>query len=217
MSSRRKPHSSLPAALAVAALSAGLAGGAQAQDQQSLPPAPTGTPLTVHGNVEGPNRLVIVQVCEPQAACRLFFVDTLKQDDVPALVLRQRGQGRPGTDPSVTVQALCAGNWVAAVHAGSGNELSQGLVCGYPTEMAALQAAFSACEKQGGRKCGAGSPLRVSWGRWDGRNLPGRDEAPGKLYDVWTGDGAQRCELDAGKPLACEPATQEILRKAGVL
>lgn len=209
---------SWPRRACAAVLLAALSFAASAQ-QTSTPPSPdpTGTPMTVHGNIEGPNRLAVVQVCEPGGACRLSYVDTLKQDDIPALVMSQRGQGRPGTDPSVTVLALCAGNWVAAVQAGSEAQPVQGMVCGYPTELAALQAAFGSCDKQAGRSCAAEPDVQVSWGKWDGRNLPGRDEAPGKLYSVWDQQGAQVCRLQAGEAKSCNAAAADTLRRAGVL
>ncbi|MEI2417166.1 hypothetical protein V8Z80_13400 [Orrella sp. JC864] len=190
---------------------------ALAQTGQPLPPGPTGTPMTVHGNIEGPSRLAIVQVCEPAGNCQLSFVDTLKQDDIAELVRSYRGQGRPGTDPSVTVLALCAGNWVAAVQARAEPQPAQGMVCGYPTELDALRQAFAACDQQLGRPCAAEPQTQVSWGKWDGRHLPGRDQAPGKLYTVWDQDGAKVCTLQAGQPVSCNAQAADVLRRAGLV
>ncbi len=213
----RRPGFKASAAALAVLFGFGLTHGASAQTDPAPPPNPTGTPMTVHGNIEGPNRLAIVQVCEPGGGCQLSFVDTLKQDDVPELVRRARGAGRPGTDPSVTVLALCAANWVASVRVGDASSPSQGMVCGYPTELAALQAAFTACDKQLGRRCAAEPQAQVSWGKWDGRNLPGRDQAPGKLYAVWDQQGAQVCALQQGRAGSCNAAAADTLGKAGIL
>lgn len=202
-----------------------------------------GTPTgTVHGNVETAYRLAIVHVCQPAGShCRLGFVDTLKNDDVAALVGRRLGQGRPGEGPSVQVLAVCAGSWLASVSrqeapgagvgvAGGGGEAASGpgdpaasgapagssAVCGYNSARAALSAALDACDSQTGGACRRSGRLRASWGQWDGRALPGRDSDPGAVYDTWPGGTA----CDAALPLQASPSCGEqavrALREAGV-
>jgi len=182
-----------------------------------------GTPTgTVHGNIESAYRLAIVHACRPAGQnCRLGFVDTLKNDDVAALVGRHLGQGRPGEGPSVEVLAVCAGSWLASVSVaadGGGQAAPAGAsaVCGYSSARAALSAALDACDSQTGGACRRSGRLRASWGHWDGRELPGRERNPGMPYDSWPGGLACESPLPLQVSPSCSEQAAAALRDAGV-
>ncbi|GEM_PF-1796917 len=183
---------------------------------------PTGT---VHGDIASAYRLAVVYACRPDGAdCRLGWVDARKDDDVAALVGRRLGQARPGQgQPTVQVLAVCGGGWLASVsyqaQAGGATPAvpaGSAAVCGYDAAQAALSAALDACDSQTGGACRRSGRLRVSWGQWDGGELPGRDRDPGAVYDAWPGGLSCESPVPLQVSASCSEPVVRVLRQAGV-
>ena len=185
---------------------------------------PAGAPR-VYGDVRSPNRLSIVQLCNPNnRRCTLAFVDTREGDDAASLVRDYYRRTGGEATPNVTTQATCAGGWIARISAeqgtvaGGGILRGQALVCGYVSAPAALRALLDACDLQIPGGCRQANHVNVAWGYWDGLTPNGSVTEPGRPYEAATHTQGQSC--DSALPLvespACTGSAAVLLRAAGL-
>ena len=185
---------------------------------------------TVHGNIQGPYRLSIVEVCEATGAnCSLSFVDAKEGDNVPQMVRDYLVKQPPSLltrhgPPQVNVLATCAGGWLASVQAQKGSVEQGGVingyaaVCGYVGEEGALKALMDACDSQIPGGCRQATQISVVWGKWDGVALNGRETHPGRPYQAWAYPGGMSCEssLPIVESSKCMGVAAFRLRQAGI-
>ena len=188
------------------------------------------TMQTVHGNIQGPYRLSIVEVCEATGAnCSLSFVDSKEGDNVPRMVRDYLVKQPPSLltrqgPPRVNLLATCAGGWLASVQAQKGTVDEGGVingfaaVCGYVSEEGALKALLDACDSQIPGGCRQATQISVVWGKWDGVALNGRETHPGRPYQAWAYPGGMSCEskLPIVESSKCLGVAAFRLRQAGI-
>lgn len=169
----------------------------------------------VYGDVRSPNRLSIVQLCNPNnRRCTLAFVDTRQGDDAAALVRDYYRRTGGQATPNVTTQATCGGGWIARVAAeqgsvaGGGILRGQALVCGYVSAAAALKALMDACDVQIPGGCRQANHVNVAWGYWDGLKPNGAVADPGRPYEAAMHTEGQSC--DSALPLVESPACNGV-------
>ncbi len=188
------------------------------------------TAPTVHGNIQGPYRLSIVEVCEASGAnCSLSFVDSKEGDMVPVMVKDYLMKQPPSLltrhgPPQVNLLATCAGGWLASIQAQKGTVEQGGVingyaaVCGYASEEGALKALLDSCDAQIPGGCRQATQVSVVWGKWDGVALNGRETHPGKPYQAWAYPGGMSCEskLPIVESSTCMGVAAFRLRQAGI-
>lgn len=207
-------------AVCVTALVCGLS--SQAALSQTTP--------AVHGNIQGPYRLSIVEVCEATGGnCTLSFVDSKEGDNVPVMV-RDYLMKQPSSlltrhgPPQVNLLASCAGGWLASAQAQKGSVEQGGVingyavVCGNVSEEGALKALLDACDLQIPGGCRQATQISVVWGKWDGLALNGRETHPGRPYQAWAYPGGMSCEskLPIVEGSKCMGVAAFRLRQAGI-
>ena len=194
---------------------------------QSFPPTtPTSVQLAPVASVApDTGRLSLMQICSANGTkCRLAFVDSNPTDDVSRLVREYFIRTGTTPAPQVSIESNCGQGWVASVRSEQGSVLGGGLlhaqsaVCGYPQASDAINKALDRCDAQTSGGCRTSSRIKVVWGLWDGRKLPGRDRDPGRPFEAWNYPGGQSCEstvpvMESG---TCSRAAATTLRQAGV-
>jgi len=137
--------------------------------------------------------LALVQVCQANAMgvrnqCSLGFAETRAGREVTSQVQAYYLSTSASLAPKVSFDNHCSPGWLATVVSsqgtvqGGGVLQTQAAVCGHPSAGNALTALFSACDAQTQGGCRQSTSVQVSWGYWDGKQMPGSEADVGRPY-----------------------------------
>jgi len=181
--------------------------GSRPQSQMAAPAAA----VMASGQIqEGEHRLALVQVCQANAMgvrdqCAMGFADTRAGREVTSQVQSYYLSTSASLAPKVTFDNYCASGWLATVIStqgsvqGGGVLTTQAAVCGHPSAGNALTALFNACDAQTQGGCRQSTAVKVAWGYWDGKQMPGTEADVGRPYPAERFSDAQMC--DSALPL----------------
>jgi len=200
--------------------------GSRSQSQMAAPAAA----VMASGQIpEGEHRLALVQVCQANAMgvrdqCAMGFADTRAGREVTSQVQSYYLSTSASLAPKVTFDNYCASGWLATVIStqgtvqGGGVLTTQAAVCGHPSAGNALTALFNACDAQTQGGCRQSTAVKVAWGYWDGKQMPGNEADVGRPYPADRFSDAQMC--DSALPLLesgiCPPSAAVPLRLLGL-
>ena len=154
---------------------------------------------------EGEQRLALVQVCQANEMgvrdqCAMGFADTRAGREVTSQVQAYYLSTSASLAPKVSFDNYCASGWLATVVSiqgtvqGGGVLQTQAAVCGHPSPGNALTALFNACDAQTQGGCRQSTSIKVAWGYWDGKQMPGTEADVGRPYSADRFSDAQMCE-----------------------
>ncbi len=175
----------------------------------SQSPAPTAaSAVSVGGQAqEGEQRLALVQVCQANAMgvrdqCSMGFADTRAGREVTSQVQSYYLSTSASLAPKVSFDNYCASGWLATVVSsqgtiqGGGVLQTQAAVCGHPSAGQALTALFNVCDSQSQGACRQSTSVKVAWGYWDGKQMPGTKADIGRPYSADRFADAHMCASD---------------------
>jgi hypothetical protein len=154
----------------------------------------TASAVIVGGQVQkGDHLLALVQVCQANPMgvrnqCSLGFAKTRAGREVTSQVQAYYLSTSASLAPKVSFDNHCSPGWLATVVSsqgtvqGGGVLQTQAAVCGHPSAGNALTALFSACDAQTQGGCRQSTSVQVSWGYWDGKQMPGTEADVGRPY-----------------------------------
>lgn len=165
-------------------------------DFSAAPPqAPTTASAVMTGGraQEGAHLLALVQVCQANAMgvrnqCSMGFAETRPGREVTSQVQAYYLSTSANLAPKVSFDNHCSAGWLATVVSsqgtvqGGGVLETQAAVCGHPSPGNALTALFNACDAQTQGGCRQSTAIKVSWGYWDGKQMPGTEADVGRPY-----------------------------------
>jgi len=172
--------------------------------QQNTPT--TATAVMAGGQVqEGEHRLALVQVCQANAMgvrdqCVMGFADTRAGREVTSQVQSYYLSTSASLAPKVSFENYCAPGWLATIIStqgtvqGGGVLTTQAAVCGHPSAGNALTALFNACDAQTQGGCRQSTSVKVAWGYWEGKQMPGTEADVGRAYSADRFSDAEICE-----------------------
>lgn len=142
---------------------------------------------------EGEHQLALVQVCQANAMgvrdqCAMGFADTRTGREVTSQVQSYFLSTSANLAPKVSFDNYCSPGWLATLVSSQGTVQGGGVlqtlaaVCGHPSPGQALTALFNACDAQTQGGCRQSTSVQVSWGYWDGKQMPGTDADVGRPY-----------------------------------
>jgi hypothetical protein len=159
----------------------------------SRAPTTAGAVIAQGQTQEGDHLLALVQVCQANAMgvrnlCSLGFAETRAGREVTSQVQAYYLSTSASLAPKVSFDNHCSPGWLATVVSsqgtvqGGGVLQTQAAVCGHPSAGNALTALFSACDAQTQGGCRQSTAVQVSWGYWDGKQMPGTEADIGRPY-----------------------------------
>lgn len=142
---------------------------------------------------EGEHQLALVQVCQANAMgvrdqCAMGFADTRTGREVTSQVQSYFLSTSASLAPKVSFDNYCSPGWLATVISSQGTVQGGGVlqtlaaVCGHPSPGQALTALFNACDAQTQGGCRQSTSLKVAWGYWDGKLMPGSEADIGRPF-----------------------------------
>ena len=162
--------------------------------------------MAVTGQAQtGEHMLALVQVCQANAMgvrdqCAMGFADTRAGREVTSQVQSYFLSTSASLAPKVSFDNYCSTGWLATVVSsqgtveGGGVLQTQAAVCGHPSAGQALTALFNACDAQTQGGCRQSTSIKVAWGYWDGRLMPGTEADVGRPYPADRFADSHMCE-----------------------
>lgn len=173
----------------------------------TMAPMPTMASAVATGGPaqQGGHLLALVQVCQANPMgvrnqCSMGFADTLSGREVTSQVQAYYLSTSASLAPKVSFDSHCSAGWLATVVSsqgtvqGGGVLQTQAAVCGHPSAGNALTALFNACDAQTQGGCRQSTSVNVSWGYWDGKQMPGSGADVGRAYPADYFADAQMCD-----------------------
>lgn len=153
--------------------------------------------------------LSIVQACQRFARgadCQLMFVPT---------------QGNQ--TPAGNIQSQCSAGWLAAVTVEQGTVEQGGvnrgsaMVCGYPTQQAALNALFTACDQQNLGMCSNASRIDAQWGFWSDKSTLLQSVPLNQAVDIRRFEQYDACQssVPVTQSATCTTGAAQAMRQSG--
>jgi hypothetical protein len=149
--------------------------------------------------------LALVQVCQANTMgvrdqCAMGFADTRAGREVTSQVQSYFLSTSASLAPKVSFDNYCSPGWLATVVSsqgtvqGGGVLQTQAAVCGHPSAGQALTALFNSCDAQTQGGCRQSTSIKVAWGYWDGRLMPGTEADVGRPYAADRFADSHMCE-----------------------
>lgn len=159
----------------------------------SQAPTTAGTVIAGGQPQTGDHLLALVQVCQANTMgvrnqCSLGFAETRAGREVTSQVQSYYLSTSASLAPKVSFDNHCSPGWLATVVSsqgtvqGGGVLQTQAAVCGHPSAGNALTALLNACDAQTQGGCRQSTSVQVSWGYWDGKQMPGTEADIGRPY-----------------------------------
>jgi len=172
---------------------------------QTQAPTTAGAVVTGGQVQTGEHMLALVQVCQANAMgvrdqCAMGFADTRAGREVTSQVQSYFLSTSASLAPKVSFDNYCSPGWLATVVSsqgtveGGGVLQTQAAVCGHPSAGQALTALFNACDAQTQGGCRQSTSIKVAWGYWDGRLMPGTEADLGRPYPADRFADSHMCE-----------------------
>jgi len=195
----------------------------------SQAPTPAGAVMTTGQTPEGDYLLSLVQVCQANAMgvrnqCSMGFAQTRPGREVTSQVQAYYLSTSASLAPKVSFDNHCSAGWLATVVSsqgtvqGGGVQQTQAAVCGHPSAGNALTALFNACDAQTQGGCRQSTSVQISWGYWDGKQMPGTEADIGRPYpaDRFADGSICNSELPLKESGMCPPSAAVPLRLLGL-
>lgn len=195
----------------------------------SQAPTTVGAVTTTGQTQEGDHLLALVQVCQANAMgvrnqCSMGFAETRPGREVTSQVQAYYLSTSASLAPKVSFDNHCSAGWLATVVSSQGTVQGGGVlqtlaaVCGHPSAGNALTALFNACDAQTQGGCRQSTSVQVSWGYWDGKQMPGSEAEIGRPYPADRFADASICnsELPLQESGLCPPSSAVPLRLLGL-